>query len=76
MNLMVNTFKIVAENLKNIRIAQINCIIAKTLAERNEIHYSKNEIQQILEKIQSSNIRIMQLEKSNELKQLSEQFFM
>jgi len=78
---MVNTFKTIAENLKNIRIAQINCMIRKSIImnhlNKNErSKYDLSDLSVLSEKISNANIREMKVEESNEIKELSEMFFL
>jgi hypothetical protein len=77
---MTNTFKLMAENLRNIRIAQINYMIRKAIIlnhiEKNErTKYSLEDLKLLSDKIESANIREMSVEQSNEIKELSEMFF-
>ena len=78
---MTNTFKTIAENLKNIRIAQINCMVRKSIImnhinKNEQSKYSLEDLSVLSEKINNANIREMSIEQSNEIKELSEMFFL
>ena len=78
---MGNTFSIMAENLRNIRIAEINMMIRKSIImnhiNKNErSKYDLSDLSVLSEKISNANIREMKVEESNEIKELSEMFFL
>ena len=78
---MTNTFNIITENLRNIRIAEINMMIRKSIIlnhlNKNEsTKYSLEDLSILVEKINNANIREMKIEESNEIKELSEMFFL